>query len=97
LDKPKSFDCGSPKLLLRPEPYRTIVLVARCAGLRVEEILALPWENIHFDTLRMPVDRAAVHGRVQYVKTEYSEDELPLDPEFATVLLERQQHSNGSN
>jgi integrase len=33
------------------------------------------------------VSRAVVHGRVKTVKTEYSEDELPLDPDFATVLL----------
>jgi integrase len=73
-----------------------MVLVAQCTGLRVEEILALPWENIHFETLSMLVDRAVVHGRVQYVKTEYSEDELPLDPEFATVLLEMKERSKGS-
>ena len=81
---------------LLPEPYRTMVLVAQCTGLRVEEILALPWENIHFDTLSMLVDRAVVHGRVQYVKTEYSEDELPLDPDFATVLLDLKRGSEGS-
>ena len=83
-------------LNLLPEPYRTMVLVAQCTGLRVEELLALPWENIHFDTLSMLVDRAVAHGRVQYVKTEYSEDELPLDPDFATVLLEWQRRSKGS-
>lgn len=82
---------------LVPEPYRTMVLVAQCTGLRVEEILALPWENIHFDNLSMLVDRAVVHGRVQYVKTEYSEDELPLDPDFATVLLQWKRRSGGSN
>jgi len=81
---------------LLPEPYRTMVLVAQCTGLRVEEILALPWENIHFDTLSMLVDRAVVHGRVLYVKTEYSEDELPLDPDFATVLLRLKERSKGS-
>jgi integrase len=81
---------------LLPEPYRTMVLVAQCTGLRVEEVLALPWENIHFDTLSMLVDRAVVHGRVQRVKTDYSEDELPLDPDFATVLLEWQLRSKGS-
>ena len=81
---------------LLPEPYRTMVLVAQCTGLRVEEILALPWENIHFDKLSMLVDRAVVHGRVQRVKTDYSEDELPLDPDFATVLLEWKRRSNGS-
>ena len=36
----------------------------------------------------MRVTRAVVHGRVKLVKTEYSEDELPLDPDFATLLLE---------
>jgi integrase len=81
---------------LLPEPYRTMVLVAQCTGLRVEEVLALPWENIHFDTLSMLVDRAVVHGRLQRVKTEYSEDELPLDPDFATVLLDLKRRSNGS-
>jgi integrase len=81
---------------LLPEPYRTMVLVAQCTGLRVEEVLALPWENIHFDTLSMLVDRAVVHGRLQRVKTEYSEDELPLDPDFATVLLQLKERSKGS-
>lgn len=81
---------------LLPEPYRTMVLVAQCTGLRVEEILALPWENIHFDTLSMLVDRAVVHGRLQRVKTEYSEDELPLDPDFATVLLDWKRRTDGS-
>jgi integrase len=81
---------------LLPEPYRTMVLVAQCTGLRVEEILALPWENIHFDTLSMLVDRAVVHGRVQRVKTDYSEDELPLDPDFGTMLLEWKRRSKGS-
>jgi integrase len=30
------------------------------------------------------------------VKTDYSEDELPLDPDFATVLLEWKRRSNGT-
>jgi len=81
---------------LLPEPYRTMARVAQCTGLRVEEVLALPWENIHFDTLSMLVDRAVVHGRLQRVKTEYSEDELPLDPDFATVLLEWKRRSKGT-
>jgi len=39
---------------------------------------------------------AVVHGRVRFVKTEYAEDELPLDPEFATVLLEWKRRTDGS-
>ena len=64
-----------------------MVVVAQCTGLRAEEILALEWEDIDFESLSMKVVRAVVHGRVKTVKTDYSEDELPLDPGFAEVLL----------
>ena len=77
-------------LALIPEPYRTMVVVAQCTGLRAEEVLALEWQDIDFENLSMKVVRAVVHGRV---KTEYSEDELPLDPEFALVLLEWKRRS----
>ena len=36
--------------------------------------------------MTMMVTRAAVHGRISWVKTEYSEDALPLDEKFAEVL-----------
>lgn len=74
-------------LALLPQPYRTMVVVAQCTGLRAEEVLALEWWDIDFENLSMKIERAVVHGRVESVKTEYSEDELPLDPEFAEVLL----------
>ncbi|HMH15291.1 MAG TPA: site-specific integrase [Edaphobacter sp.] len=73
---------------LLPQPYRTMVVVAQCTGLRAEEVLALEWQDIDFENLSMKVVRAVVHGRVKMVKTEYSEDELPLDPDFAAVLLD---------
>jgi integrase len=75
-------------LELLPQPYRTMVIVAQCTGLRAEEVLALEWRDIDFENLSMKVERAVVHGRVESVKTEYSEDELPLDPDFASVLLD---------
>ena len=74
-------------LALLPEPYRTMVVVAQCTGLRAEEVLALEWEDIESENLSMKVVRAVVHGRLKTVKTDYSEDELPLDPGFAEVLL----------
>lgn len=40
-----------------------------------------------FDRLTMMVRLGAVNGRTGPVKTECSEDELSLDPEFAAVLL----------
>jgi len=72
---------------LLPEPYRTMVIVAQCTGLRVSEILALRWSRIDFESLTMVVKQAVVNGRVKGLKTDCSEDELPLDPAFATILL----------
>jgi integrase len=69
------------------EPFRTMVLVAECLGLRVSEVLALQWGDIHVEDLTIRVSRKVVAGRVSKVKTEYSEDELPLDPAFAEELL----------
>lgn len=69
------------------EPYRTMAIVAQCAGLRVSEILALKWTDIDFEALTMRVTRKVVNGRVSRAKTEVSEDDLPLDPDFATELL----------
>jgi len=65
-----------------------MVVVAQCTGLRAEEVLALEWQDIDFENLSMRVVRAVVHGRVKIVKTEYSEDDLPLDPDFAAILLD---------
>lgn len=64
-----------------------MVIVAICTGLRISEILALRWSRINFDRFTLLVKVKVVNGRVGRVKTEYSEDELPLDPDFATVLL----------
>ena len=75
-------------LPLIPQPYRTMVLLAQCSGLRVEEVLAVEKPDIHFEKLSMQIVRAVVHGRVKLVKTEYSEDELPLDPDLGAVLLD---------
>ena len=69
-----------------PEPNRTMVIVAICTGLRASEILALRWSRIDFARQQMLVKVKAVNGRVGRVKTECSEDELPLDPDFAALL-----------
>ena len=70
------------------EPYKQMVQVAMCLGLRVSEVLALRWSDFDFETLTLQVVRGAVHGRVSRVKTEYSEDELPLDTAFAELILD---------
>jgi len=81
---------------LLPQPYRMMVIVAQCLGLRAEEVLALHWSDVDFKRQVIRVTRAVVHGRVKTVKTEYSEDELPLDPPFAAILLDWKTRSSES-
>jgi integrase len=70
------------------EPYKQMVQVAMCLGLRVNEVLALKWSDFDFESLTLKVVRGVVHGRISSVKTEYSEDELPLDSDFASLMLD---------
>jgi integrase len=43
----------------------------------------------------MRIVRAVVHGRVKMVKTEYSEDELSLDPDFTEIFLDWKRSRRG--
>lgn len=69
------------------EPYRTMVVIAMCLGLRVSEILALKWADFDFEEGTLMITRGTVHGRIGRVKTDYSEDEMPIEPVFAEVVL----------
>ena len=69
------------------EPYRTMVLIAGCLGLRVSEIVGLQWGDFCFDDLTLLIQRSVVHGRVGDVKTEYSRDTIPLDSALVEALL----------
>jgi integrase len=69
------------------EPYHSMVLTCQCLGLRISEVMALKWSDFDFDSLTLRVQRGIVHGRVDDVKTEYSNDDLPLDPEYGAVML----------
>jgi integrase len=42
--------------------------------LRVSEIAALQWDDFDFDKNQLLVQRSFVNGRVDDVKTEYSQD-----------------------
>jgi integrase len=64
-----------------------MVQLAMCLGLRVSEVLALKWSDFDFENLTLEVVRGVVHGRISDVKTEYSEDLLPLDGAFAEGAL----------
>jgi integrase len=45
------------------EPYRTMVLVATCTGVRACEVMGLKWGAIDWDHLSLEVRRSVVAGR----------------------------------
>jgi integrase len=72
---------------LLKEPYRTMVYFAQCLGLRVSEIAALRWDDFDFEKNQLLVQRSFVDGRTDDVKTEYSQDYVPLHPSLSEIAL----------
>lgn len=75
------------------EPYRTMVLIAGCLGLRVSEIVGLQWRDLDFPGRTLLIQRSVVHGRVGDVKTEYSRDSVPLDTAVIKALILHKERS----
>ena len=75
------------------EPYRTMVLVAACLGLRASEIVGLEWGDLNWENLTLLVRRSVVHGRVGETKTEASRLPLPVDPRLADAFKEHRGRS----
>ncbi len=69
------------------EPWRLMVQIAQCLGLRVSEIAALQRDDFDFDKNQLLVQRSFVNGRVDDVKTEYSQDYVPLHPPLTEIVL----------
>lgn len=63
-----------------PEPYKTMVTLGVCTGLRVSEITAVRKEHIKDGALL--VQAGSFHGRIGSVKTQASGDEIPLHPDI---------------
>jgi len=68
------------------QPYRTIVLIALCFGLRISEILGLRWTDFDFKRSVVLIQRSAVGKRLTKLKTECSQDEVPLERGFILEL-----------
>ena len=68
------------------QPFRIIVLLALCFGLRVSEILGLCWTDFDFKRSVALIQRSAVGKRLNKLKTEYSQDEVPIEPGFILEL-----------
>jgi len=68
------------------QPYRTIVLISLCFGLRISEILGLRWTDFDFGRSVALIQRSAVGKRLNKLKTECSQDEVPLERSFILEL-----------
>jgi integrase len=92
---PRTLDVKEVRLVLEQlaEPYRTMVVVAVCLGLRASEIVGLQWGDFEWAELMLLVKRSVVHGRVGETKTEVSQLPLPVDPGLAEVLQEQRRRS----
>ena len=74
-------------------PYKTMVLVAGCLGLRAGELMGLQWGDIDWDNLTVLISRSASGKRIYETKTEQSSRPVPLDPNLAEVLLRHKENS----
>lgn len=75
------------------EPYRTMVLIAACLGLRASEIIGLQWGDLNWEDRTLLVRRSVVQGRVGDTKTEASRLPLPVDSNLADALRAHWQRS----
>ena len=86
---PRVLTPGEFRALLKQleEPYKTMVLIAGCLGLRASEIMGLQWADIDWDGLTVFIRRSATGKHIYETKTEGSSKPVPLDPNLAEVLL----------
>ncbi len=78
------FDDFAPKLTTHNHVYG--VLIALCFGLRISEILGLRWTDFDFKRSVVLIQRSAVGKRLNKLKTEYSQDEVPIERGFILEL-----------
>jgi len=60
--------------------------VAVTTGVRVSELLALKWADVHFDSGEIILTRGIVRQQIGTMKTEASRKPVPLDAGLANVL-----------
>lgn len=68
------------------EPFRTMMQIQLCLGLRVSELLALRWQDVDWMGSKLNVEHGIVNQHLDTVKTEGSCRVIPLDPELLQVL-----------
>ena len=68
------------------EPFRTMVTIAVCLGLRVSEIMGLQWGDFNWTEGTVDIQRGVVIGSVGEVKTMHSSATMPIDAALVHVL-----------
>ncbi len=79
------------------EPFRTMCVVAMCLGLRASELVGLQWGDFDWKNRQVMIQRGVVIGRVDEVKTRYSNKAIPLDPVLASMLLSYRRQASPGN
>jgi len=89
--KPFVFSPAQVKKILAAFEGRKIwdcfFTILAMSGLRASELLGLRVEDVDFDNNQIHVKQAAWHGQIQTVKTEESENSVPMTPLMREKLL----------
>jgi len=70
-----------------PEPVRTMVWLSLLTGLRVGEVLGLPWKNVDFASRQIRVAQAFYRGTIGSPKTKCSKRLVSIPTALKTALL----------
>jgi integrase len=68
------------------EPYSVMVLIAASLGLRVEEIVALQWDDCDFAAKTLTIRQAFTHAELGAPKSESSAATLPISASLVKAL-----------
>jgi len=68
------------------EPFRTMVQLQLCHGLRVSELLALKWKDVDWLNSRITISHGIVNQQLDEVKTQRSNQTRTLDPRLLSIL-----------
>jgi integrase len=69
-----------------PLRERTLIFLDAGTGLRMSELFALKWQDIHFETGEISVIRSIVMQVIGPCKTEASQKPIPMDSSLAQAL-----------
>lgn len=76
------------KELMSRRPWNVFFPLLACSALRSNEILGLYVEDLDFQANVIHIRRGAWNGKIQTLKTDESEDDIPMPPQIKELLVE---------